>query len=229
MDAVARLLDEDEYDDEVIVAAILRSEEGAFERLMRRHNRRLYRAARSILQNEVEAEEAIQEAYWKAYQALARFKFDARLSTWLTRIVINEALGRMRRSRRRENWVESYDPMNIEQLAVMGDARVSRDLGPDALAWRAEIRTLIEKHLDSLPEAYRVIFMLRAVEEMSAPEIAEVLGIPETTVRTRYFRAKGLMRKALADDIDAHAAEAFSFDGLRCDRIVMNVLARFGR
>lgn len=229
MDAATVMPKEADEDDETLVAGILNKDPHAFEALMRRYNRRLYRAARSILKDDAEAEDALQEAYWKAYKAMDRFHFDAQLSTWLTRIVVNESLGRLRQFRRRSEFLESCEVQLMDKLSARMETKAAPDQRPDALAWRAEMRALIEQKLDSLPDAYRTIFMLRAVEEMSGPEVAEALGIPEATVRTRFFRARHLMREALAEQIDVHAGEAFSFDGERCDRIVANVLARFGQ
>lgn len=223
MDTVAVMPTEAD-DDQTLVAGILDGDALAFESLMRRYNRRLYRAARSILKDDAEAEDALQEAYWKAYKSMNRFRFDAQLSTWLTRIVINESLGRLRQARRRGEFLESCE---VPAMGAKTETMAARERRPDALAWRAEIRALIEQKVDSLPDAYRTIFILRAVEEMSVSEVAAAVDIPEATVRTRFFRARRLMRDALADEIDAYAGDAFSFDGVRCDRIVTNVLARF--
>ncbi|HUH87448.1 MAG TPA: RNA polymerase sigma factor [Pusillimonas sp.] len=230
MDSATVMLKEaGDGDEEALVVGILKKDAHAFETLMRRYNRRLYRTARSILKDDAEAEDALQEAYWKAYKAMDRFQFDARLSTWLTRIVINESLSRLRQSRRRGEFLESCEVMAMDKLNVKAETIAAREQRPDAMTWRTEIRTLIEEKLDNLPDAYRTIFMLRAVEEMPVSEVAAALEIPEATVRTRFFRARRLMREALVDEIDTHAGEAFSFDGARCDRIVANVLARFGR
>ncbi len=225
--SVTTSMQEEADDDARLIEDILNGDAPAFETLMRRYNRRLYRAARSILKDDAEAEDALQEAYWKAYRAMATFNFDAQISTWLTRIVINESLGRLRQSRRRGQFLESYEVRVMDTLDARRQTMDARDHHPDAQAWRAEIRALIEQKLDGLPDAYRVIFMLRAVEEMSVAEVALVLEIPEATVRTRFFRARRLMREALEHEIDASAGDAFSFDGARCDRIVENVLARF--
>ncbi|MER1968155.1 RNA polymerase sigma factor [Castellaniella sp. GW247-6E4] len=210
-------------EDAAEIAGIRAGDAQAFERLMRRHNTRMYRAARGILKNETEAEDAVQEAYWKAYLNIGKFRADARFSTWLTRIVINESLMRLRRNKRRAQFIQSdmetqFDPMDGAQGAVDGN--------PAQAAWRGEVRRLIEQRLDELPDDYRVVFMLRAIEEMPAVEVAGVLGIPEATVRTRYFRARRLMRGALSRDMDMCGRDAFSFAGGRCDRIVAAVLAR---
>lgn len=223
----ATLLDHQPEDEERMwVAAVCAGEARAFEYLMRRYNRRLYRAARSILRDDAEAEDALQEAYWKAYQAMPGFQFASSLSTWLTRIVINESLSRLRRSRRRPEVIPLDETMEMDRTRTSERYAANREERPDALAWRAEIRHLIERKLDTLPVAYRLVFVLRAVEEVPATEVAQLLDIPEATVRTRYFRARALMRQAMEREVDHHARNAFSFDGERCDRIVTNVLDR---
>lgn len=208
-----------------LVARIADGDSHAFEALMRRYNQRLFRAARSVLRDDDEAQEALQDAYWKAYCGMKEFRAEAALSTWLTRIVINEALMRLRRIRRRDQVIGLCTDGDSERTRVM-NTTASASASPDQLAWRAELRVLIEHHLDQLPDNYRTVFLLRAVEEMSTLEIAEVLELPEATVRTRYFRARGLLREALGREIDATARDAFSFAGHRCDQVVEAVLRR---
>jgi len=207
-----------------LIAYAAQGSEGAFEVIMRRYNRRLFRTARSILRNDADAEEALQEAYVKAWQALAGFRSDARLSTWLARVVINEALGRLRRKSAHiiplDTAMHSLDP------DVQAGLTEPRDRQPDRLAMRSELRELLEAHIDKLPDLYRTVFVLRAVEEMSAHEVALVLNMPEATVRTRYARGRNLLRINLVSDIDITLNDAISFDGERCDRIVAAVLAR---
>lgn len=210
------------------IIGIRAGEPHAFEALMRRYNRRLYRVARSILKDDAEAEDALQEAYWRAYRAMGDFHAEASLSTWLTRIVINESLGRLRRMKRNAEVIRSDELMvrDIMHGKISPFNFNDSENGPDALVWRAEIRALIEQKLDALSDDYRTIFILRAVEELPAVEVAEVLEIPEATVRSRFFRARRLMREALVHEIDEHAKDAFSFDGERCDRIVAGLLVR---
>lgn len=209
-----------------LVARVAAGEPRAFEVLMRRYNRRLYRAARSILKDDAEAEDAVQEAYWKAYQAMAGFRADAQLSTWLTRIVINESLGRLRRNKRRADVIQSTEDLSMDLKVARMETTANIDERPDRLAWRTEIRTLIEHKLDALPDVYRTVFILRAVEGMPAVEVAAALDIPEATVRSRFFRARRIMRDTLSAEIGATTQDAFSFAGHRCDRIVATVLAR---
>jgi len=195
-----------------------------FERIMRQHNRMLFRTARAILHDDAEAEDALQEAYMQAYHALGSFRGDAKLSTWLARIVANEALMRLRKRSRRAEIVSIQAAASTEELEQVSDTTM--DNAPDANAERGEMRRLLEAQIDALPDSYRTVFMLRGVEELSVEETATVLGIPAATVRTRFFRARSLLREALAQKIDLAYEDAFSFAGSRCDRIVAGVLAR---
>ena len=198
----------------------------AFEALMRRHNRQMFRTARAILRDDAEAEDALQEAYIRAYRSLAGFRADARFSTWLARIVVNEALMRLRKTTRRASIVPIQAAAPVEEVeGIRGDAMDK----PESAAERAEMRRLLEAEIDSLPDLYRTVFMLRAVEELSVEETAAVLEMPAATVRTRFFRARSLLREALAQKIDMACEDAFSFAGSRCDRIVANVMARIQR
>lgn len=213
--------------DQELASHAANGHEGAFEAIMRRHNRLLFRTARGILKSDAEAEDALQEAYLRAWRALDSFRADAKLSTWLVRIVVNESLGRLRRHGALviplDTAMESPEP--DVQSSLQDDANHR----PDRAAMRAEVRRLLEARIDMLPDAFRCVFMLRAVEELSVEEVAQVLAIPEATVRTRFFRARGLLREGLSRDIDMATSDAFAFDGERCDRIVSAVLAKIGR
>lgn len=194
----------------------------AFETIMRRHNRLLFRTARSIVKSDAEAEDTLQEAYLRAWRSLASFRAEAKLSTWLVRIVVNEAIGRLRR---REAAVIPLDAaMNSTEPDTQQCLHDDTDQQPERAAMRAEIRRLMEARIDILPDAFRTVFMLRAVEELTVEEVAQALNIPEATVRTRFFRARSLLREGLSRDIDMATADAFAFDGERCDRIVARVL-----
>jgi len=214
--------------DIALVGRAATGDEAAFEAIMRRHNRLLFRTARAILKSDEEAEDALQDAYLRAWDALAGFRADARLSTWLVRIVANEALGRLRR----RNMLSGADVIPLDAAMTSPDHHIQDALtedgehSPERIAMRAELRQLLEARIDLLPDAFRTVFMLRGVEEMSVEEVAEVLQIPEATVRTRFFRARSLLREGLASAIDLTLADAFAFDGARCDRIVAGVLAR---
>jgi RNA polymerase sigma-70 factor (ECF subfamily) len=195
----------------------------AFEQIMRQHNRMLFRTARAILGDDSEAEDALQEAYVQAYHSLESFRGDAKLSTWLARIVANEALMRLRKQKRRAEIVP-IQPAAGQELEQVSDTDMNN--APDTSAERKEMRLLLEAQIDALPDAYRTVFMLRAVEELSVEETADVLEIPQATVRTRFFRARSLLRESLAQKIDVACEDAFSFAGERCDRIVARVLQR---
>jgi RNA polymerase sigma-70 factor (ECF subfamily) len=211
-----------------LAALVVGGDQGAFELLMRRYNGALYRTARSIVRDDAEAEDIVQESYLLAYRKMSSFRGDASLATWLTRIVVNEATGRLRKTRRRADiiaLVPGANGFDEDREDAMGDDRPAPET-PDNAALRAEARRLIEARIDALPDQLRTVFMLRAVEDLSVQETSAALGIPEATVRSQYFRARGLLREALARDFDRAVDAAFSFDGERCDRIVAAVLAR---
>lgn len=214
---------------EALMAMVAAGDGAAFEVLMRKHNQLLFRTARSIVRDEAEAEDVVQEAYLLAYRKAASFRGEASLSTWLTRIVVNEASGRLRKQRRRGHIIQLVpggDELDGREEDSMDDALGAAPEAPDAAALRAEARKLIEARIDALPDKLRTVFVLRAIEDLSVQETSEALGIPEVTVRSQFFRARGLLREALARDFDNAAASAFFFDGKRCDRIVAGVLAR---
>lgn len=208
-----------------IASRLAGGDTAALEIVMRRNNQTLYRAARSILRNDEDAEEAVQDTYLKAYRAISAYKSGSKLSTWLTRIAINEALARRRKFQHRADLIQLHQSALISEPAEGIQMQPISD-SPESTVRRSEIRRLIEQHIDQLPEIFRSVFVLRALEEMSVEETAICLDLPEATVRTRYFRGRALMREAVAREIDLSYEEAFSFDGERCDRIVENVLAR---
>jgi len=220
----------EQYSDAELVNRVSAGEQGAFEFLMRRHNQTLYRTARSIIKDDTEAEDIVQESYLLAYRNLNQFRGDATLSTWLTRIVVNEANGRLRKTRRRAEIIQLIPEADwsdsMEESPMTDLSKESFADQPEQAALRAETRRLIEAQIDALPEILRIVFVLREVEELSVEETATVLGIPDATVRSRHFRAKGILREALARDFDHAIETAFSFDGERCDRIVKGVLSR---
>jgi RNA polymerase sigma-70 factor (ECF subfamily) len=194
-----------------------------FERLMRRYNQRLFRVARAVLRDDADAEDALQDAYVQAYRKLDGFRGEAELGTWLTRIVINQALMRVR-SRSRDRRVVSFTPAGEGTREL--DVADTRAESPSDAALRGEVRKVLERRIDELPEVFRMVFVMREVEEMTARETADALGIPEATVRTRLFRARALLREALDRDMESARGGVFGFDGARCDRIVAAVLQR---
>jgi RNA polymerase sigma-70 factor, ECF subfamily len=203
---------------------VAQGDPAAFEALMRRHNRALFRTARAILRDDAEAEDALQEAYLQAYRTIGGYRGDARLSTWLARVVANEALMRLRKQVRRSAIVPLQPGVPVEEMNQIAEG--SMDNTPESSARRAEVRKLLEERIDKLPGAYRAVFMLRGVEEYSVEETAAILQIPEPTVRSRFFRARSLLREGLASEVDLACEDAFGFAGERCDRIVARVLAR---
>jgi len=198
----------------------------AFEALMRTHNRRLFRVARGILRDDAEAEEALQDAYLTAFQALPGFRGEASLSTWLVRIVVNAALGRLRRARRDRVVVPYADGMEDADGDALNALPDPAAIPPEDVVMRSELRALLERRIDALPLAFRTVFIMREIEEMTVEETAAALDIPPGTVRTRLFRARALLRTALAQEIDAITPETYAFAGARCDRIVQRVLFR---
>jgi RNA polymerase sigma-70 factor, ECF subfamily len=225
-------------DDAELAGRIVHRDEAAFEALMRRHNGRLFRVARAILKDDSEAEDALQDAYLDAYRHIADFRGSAQVGTWLTRIVVNQALMRLRRQKSRivlsfEDWQGEMRAAGRADgrgdIADMGDRAEMADHGsesPATATLRLEIRRMLERKIDELPLAFRTVFVMREVEDMTVEETAAALSIPSATVRTRLFRARALLREALAQEMDSASAGLFSFDGERCDRIVAAVLAR---
>lgn len=215
--------------DAEIARGVAAGDHRAFELMMRRHNRMLYRVARSIVKDDAEAEDVLQEAYLLAYRGIEKFRGDAKLATWLTRIVVNEAIARSRKRSRRAEVIRLEGDTDGNDGAVEENMNEATPEQPEMSALRAEARRLLEKKIDALPDAFRTVFVLRALEEMSVEETAIAIGIPEATVRTRFFRARSLLRESLAREIDGAFDEAFSFDGARCDRIVNGVLRLVGK
>lgn len=214
----------DASSDAELVSLVLAGNDTAFAQIMRRYNRLLFRTARSILKSDDDTQDAVQEAYLRAWRALATFRADARLSTWLVRIVVNEALGRLRGGSAQVLPLSAAVDTDGEPLELQMQANPNEQ--PDRVAMRAQVRQQMEARIDTLPDAFRTVFMLRGVEEMSVEEVATVLGLPEATVRSRFFRARGILREGLSRDIDMALGDAFSFAGPRCDRIVEGVLAK---
>jgi RNA polymerase sigma-70 factor (ECF subfamily) len=223
-----------------LVARALGRDDAAFEAIMRRNNRRLYRIARGILRSDHEAEDVVQETYVRAFAKLADFKGPHGLSAWLARIAVNEALGRLRRRGRVvliEDFLKDGGAVNASApVGEFGDGKAvyegspammdTKMPNPERQAESAELRRLIEAAIDQLPDGFRAVFMLRAVEQMSIAETAALLGIRPETVKTRFHRARALMRKTMEAQVTGAAEAAFPFAGARCDRIVAKVLAR---
>lgn len=223
--AEPRLTDDD------LVARLRNGDAGALELLMRRHNQRLYRLARSVLRNPSDAEEAVQDGYVQAYERLGDYRGPNGFAAWLGRIVLNKSYDRVRDRgkvvsldsvlRRPLSNSEGEDP-----VPMVSDQFASGLPDPERLAASDELRRLIEAAIDDLPDEYRTVFVLRAVEGFSVEETGNYLDIPLATVRTRYHRARRRMREFLGGSLEKVLPAAFSFAGERCDRIVGNVIRR---
>ncbi len=197
----------------------------AFRHIMQRCNQRLFRIARGVLNNDSEAEDVVQEAYANAFAKLDGFRGDASLITWMTRIVLNEAYGRLRQARP----TVAVEQIEMAQAAgsqvLQFPARYGME-DPAASAARAQIRRLVERAIDDLPEPFRIVFVMREIEECSVEETAIGLDLLPETVKTRLHRARRLLRASLSDTLAATLGDAFPFLGQRCERMTERVLAR---
>jgi len=212
--------------DMALVERIGTGDHAAFESLMRTYNGKLFRIARAILKDDGDAEDALQDAYLEAYRHLDEFRGASELGTWLTRIVVNQALMRLRKEKRRSSIVPFRTGASADAEGPETQVPDIKSESPSAAAIRAETRRILERRIDELPATFRAVFIMREVEDMGIDEIAECLSLSPATVRTRLFRARALLRAALARDIDLATGDVFAFAGARCDRIVANVLAR---
>jgi RNA polymerase sigma-70 factor (ECF subfamily) len=209
-----------------LIGRIAARDESAFEALMRRYNGRLFRVARAILRDDGAAEDALQDAYLDAYRHAGDFGGRAPLSTWLTRIVINHSLMRLRKQKRDRVVIPFVTWRAGDAQTTEIDVADEKTEPPSNAALRGEIRRILEQRIDDLPVAFRTVLIMRDVEDMTVQETAEALGIPPATVRTRLFRARALLRQALERDMDVAAVNVFGFAGERCDRIVARTLER---
>lgn len=205
-----------------VIQRVLAGDTASFELIMRRYNRRLFRIARSVLRNDADAEDVVQDAYIRAYEHLPGFAGTGPFSAWLTKIALNEALGRLRGADAVRNHVSFDDPEESEEANFMANLITSLP-SPEQNAARGEVRHLLESAIDALPDAYRMTFIMCGVEEMSVAETADCLDVEPATVKTRYHRARNILRHQLSSLVDSTASGAFSFDGERCDRIVSSV------
>ena len=206
--------------DDALVPRILAGESALFEHIMRRHNQRLFRTARAILNDDAEAEDVMQETYTRAFAHLGQFRGEAQLGTWLVRIAVHEAFARVRRRRR----LAPLPPDDDVETLPMPDRPMPID--PEREANNAELRRLLELAIDELPETYRTVFVLREVEGLSTALTAECLGVSEEVVKTRLSRARLRLRDGLYERAGAVTSSAFTFGAERCDRVVAAVLTR---
>jgi len=210
-----------------LVEAARRREPGAIRQIIRHQNRRLYRIARSILQDDSEAEDVLQEAYARAFTSLDGFRGDARFGTWLARIVMNEALGRLRK-RRPTLELSAVNESAGANAQIIRFPNANPELDPETIMARREIHRLLERAIDELPEDFRTVLVARLVEGMSVEETAEPLGILPETVKTRLYRARRLLRREMEDHLGPALGSTFPFAGRRCDRLTDTVLRRLG-
>lgn len=198
--------------DEEVVRRVLGGETELFEIVIRRYNQRLFRAARAILRDDDAAEDVMQEAYFRAFTKLGQFAGGAKFSTWLTKIAVYDALGRLRRAKAEQELPETMH---------------NRD-NPERAAYGRELQSAIERAIDSLPPLYRTVFVMRELEEMTVAETADCLNITPESVKTRLHRARALLRTRLEPETGRAAPAAFTYLGERCDRLTRAVMERIG-
>ncbi len=198
--------------DVAVVERVLGGQVALFEVLMRRHNQRLYRAARAILGDEAEVEDVMQQAYLNAYTHLGQFDRRASFATWLTRIAVNDAIARARR-RGRYRSIANRDPVNGAST-----------IDPERQAFAGEVHVILERAVDALPDGLREVFVLRDVEGLSTAEVAEALGVSDDVIKTRLSRSRQVLRRTLGGRLGPAACDSFAFLRPRCDRVVASVL-----
>lgn len=215
----SRIAEAEEID---LVALARHQDEGAVRELIRRHNQRLFRTARSVVHSDSEAEDVVQASYVKAFTHLDGFRGEARFATWLTRITLNEALERLRR--KRVNVPLDHLDTGAVTAKVIAFPTLPQPADPEMEVSRTEVRVLLERAIDALPDTYRTVFVLRDIEGLDIAETAEQLGIRTETVKTRLFRARRQLRETLESQFGTAFATLFPFDGQRCvamaDRVV---------
>ena len=208
-----------------LIARAVRKEEAAVRAIIKQHNRRLYRIARSIVRDDSEAEDVLQEAYLRAFTALADFRGESSLATWLTRIVFNEALQRLRC--RTDLPASTLDPPRASQAEVIPfPLSGNQPADPERAMAQRQLCQLLERAIDELPEEFRTVLMARVIEDMSIEETADLLGLRQETVKTRLHRARRLLKTALADHIGPLFSDVFPFAGKRCERVTNAVVKR---
>ncbi|MGO8923957.1 MAG: RNA polymerase sigma factor [Xanthobacteraceae bacterium] len=212
-------------DDTELVRRVLDCDAEAFRIIMQRHNQRLYRIARSVLRNSAEAEDAVQEAYVAAFSHLATYRGESPLVAWLSRIVMNEALGRLRRKPAATDFA-ALEAVPEAEIIQFPSSATNED--PERTMAQRQILQLVEEAADTLPEVYRVVLVTRVIEGMSVEETADLLRIKSETVKTRLHRARQLLREQLNKQIGPIMLDAFPFAGRRCERLTVSVLKRLG-
>jgi RNA polymerase sigma-70 factor (ECF subfamily) len=206
-----------------LIARAVRRDEAAIRTIIRQNNPRLFRVARAILKDDWEAEDTVQEAYVRAFSRLHEFEGRSALSTWLTRIVVNEALGRLRKRRPAADFadVERADNGQLVPFPL-----AAPQLDPERAMAQTQLNNVLEKAIDALPDVYRVVLVARVIEEMSVEETAELFGLKPETVKTRLHRARALLRRELEENVGPMLADTYHFGGARCERMADRVIAR---
>jgi RNA polymerase sigma-70 factor, ECF subfamily len=200
----------------------------AFDMLIRRHDKHLYRIARSVLPDDHEAEDVVQETYIRAFIGLQGFRGAASLRTWLTRIVLNEAIRRRRLRRSTVDLAALHAAQERSPRPIHTASLTARERDPERAAAQSQIRKMLEEAIDDLPPAFRTVFVLRDVEEVSTEETASLLGIREETVKTRLHRARRALRQSLGAQLASMLKDVFPFDKPRCDALVRRLLDQLG-
>ncbi|MCW7540461.1 RNA polymerase sigma factor [Aquabacterium sp. A7-Y] len=209
-----------------LVAAVLTGDASAFEAIMRRYNRLMFRTARGIVNDDADAQDVVQEAYLRAFASMQTYRGEAALSTWVARIAINGALSLQRKQSRLVQLDETEAPLDAEHLAEDPMAELPSDTSsPETPASQAQAREFLQRAIDQLPALYRSLFMLRAVQEMTVEETASALQVSPDVVKTRYLRVRSMLRNLLGADVGRVATELYAFAGGRCDAVVASVLA----
>jgi RNA polymerase sigma-70 factor (ECF subfamily) len=220
----AKWAESENRDDEHLVRRARGRDEAAVRAITQRYNRRLFRVARSILRNDAEAEDVVQETYVRAFTGLEHFRGDCGFGTWITRIAMNEALGRLRKWRPTVEW-ESYGE-NRSQVEIIDFPVSASSRDPERTMAQGQIRAVLERAIDELPDAFRAVFVARLVEGMTVEQTADLFGLQAETVKTRLHRARALLRDALDKQLGPALTSTFPFDGRRCERMTEEVVRR---
>jgi len=212
-------------DERNLVERAKSGDQSAFRAIMEQNNQRLYRVARAVMKDDTEAEDVVQETYLRAFFNLSKFRGESSLTTWLTRIALNEALGRKRKQRAMVT-LETVETAQQTSAQIIQFPAMNTETDPERSAAQNEIQRLLERAMDALPEPFRVVFVMRDVEEISIEEAATHLGIRPETVKTRLYRARRLLRQSLGGQLASTLKDTFPFAGARCARITEAVLSR---
>lgn len=216
------------HDQDELLALARKRDPAAIRTLVRQYNRRLFRVARSILKDDWEAEDAVQEAYVRAFTRLDEFEGRSQFSTWMTRIVVNEALGRLRKRRPTSDlFVDAESALPPDDAGILPFPTVSTHLiDPERAMAQTEIHALLEKAIDALPDVFRIVLVARVIEGLSVEETAELYSLRPETVKTRLHRARALLREDLEQKFGPMLMQTFPFDGHRCENMAERVIAR---